>query len=77
MAKQWRCRPSEYLGVTDPLAAFYFDRAIGIFGNRLEQELEKAEQSGKSKTQKSLRRTMILNKWLGPTTAKFAEPKLS
>jgi hypothetical protein len=75
-SQQFRCRPSEILGVTEQPAAFYFDRAVFTFGSALESELEKAGQSkGKSKktdSQIAMARQQIMARWLG--TQRFADP---
>lgn len=60
------------MGIDEQPAAFFLDRAVVTFGTRLELELEKAEQGKKSEVQKTMARTMVLNRWLGVSA--FASP---
>jgi hypothetical protein len=42
MSQAMRCRPATLLGVTDPLVAFYLDRACWSFASTVEREQETA-----------------------------------
>lgn len=68
-------RPSEYLLVEDPWAAYCLDRAVFAFGSSLQNELdsvhEKNDKDGK-KTQR--KRQQILHKWI-PELKKASKPK--
>jgi hypothetical protein len=75
LAKTYGCRPSELFGIDVQPTAYYFDRAIGIFGVHLENELSKAEAGGKSKASKTMKRNMVLARYLGAESAKFAGPR--
>jgi hypothetical protein len=37
-----RCRPSILVGISDPLVAFYTDRAIWTFATAIQEEMEAA-----------------------------------
>lgn len=60
------------LGIDEQPAAYYFDRALAVFGLHLESELEKAESQGKSVRSKAMKRNMVLQKYLG--AGAFAGP---
>ncbi len=70
LAKTYNCRPSDLLGIDEQPAAFYLDRAVGVFGIHLENELETAEAKGKSARSKAMKKNMVLQKYLG--VGKFA-----
>jgi hypothetical protein len=72
----YRCRASElYLTVDDPLAAFFFDKAVGTFGSLVEQAMHQAGE-GKSGKKAELAVHMALETWLGPQRGKpaFRDP---
>lgn len=49
-SKTYHKLPSDLLGVTDPLARYYFDRGIYWFGRFVEGEMDTAEKiAGKGK----------------------------
>jgi hypothetical protein len=60
------------LGIDEQPAAFYFDRAVGVFGIHLENELSEAENKGRSARSKAMKRNMVLQKYLG--AGQFANP---
>jgi hypothetical protein len=62
LSQKLRARPSELYYVTDPLAAFLFDRAVTRFGSALDRDLEAVEGNGKQKT---MGQQMVLSRWLG------------
>lgn len=66
LARTFRCRPSELYGIDEYPAAFYFDRAVGLFGVHLENELARVDSSKRSKQQKEMAKKMLLNRYLGP-----------
>lgn len=68
LAKTYGCRPSDLLGITEQPTAYYLDRAVAVFGIHLENELEKAEQKGKSARSKQMKKNMVLHKYLGAGT---------
>jgi hypothetical protein len=72
MSKTYGCLPSELLGIEQQPTAFYFDRAIYTFCQRLENEMDKAGE-GKSDRRRAMVRAMVMNRWLGAQT--FASPK--
>lgn len=74
-AKSFRCLPSEYLKINDPLTAFYFDRATFTFGTAIENQLAEARQGKGSDASKQMKSKMILAKWLGDAAAGFAKPR--
>lgn len=80
MSKTLHTRPSEFLQVTDPLAALHFDRAVVTFGQALDHALDKAvtpKKKGKklSEAQRNYKIATELEKWLGITGIKrFRDP---
>lgn len=46
MAQEFHCLPSDIVGVSHPVQAFFFNRAVSTFGWTVEEELEKATQTG-------------------------------
>jgi hypothetical protein len=72
LAKGLGVRPSELLGVSDPVGAFHFDRAVTYFGSSVEAALSKAEAESKNQKQSKAKQTMVLNKYLG--IRKFRDP---
>lgn len=73
LAKTYSCRPSVLLGIEVQPTAYYFDRAVGVFGIHLERELADAESKGKTATSKNMKRKMVLSKYLGAEAAGFAK----
>lgn len=65
LAKTYGCLPSQLLGIEDQPAAYYFNRAVAIFGIHLESEIEKAESKGKTARAKAMKRNMVFQKYLG------------
>lgn len=68
LAKQWRVRPSELYGISHPVTAFCFDRAVQYFGTSFEADVEAAVS--KVKNDKSGRgadraRRMRMKTWMG------------
>jgi hypothetical protein len=64
--------PAEVLGVTDPLASYCVNRAVTLFGQCIDSEIDDAVD-GKKKGQAEAAASNVLNKWLG-TPMKFATP---
>jgi hypothetical protein len=71
MSKTYGCLPSELYGIEEQPTAFYFDRAVWTFCQRLENELERAGDE-KNPRRAAMRRSMVMHKWLGQNT--FASP---
>lgn len=64
-AKTYSCRPSELLGIEDRLAAYYLDRAVALFGSRVDRELEEARQNAKNPQRAQLATNSVMQRWLG------------
>jgi hypothetical protein len=71
-----RCRPSSLLGITDPLVAYYTDRAAWTFANVIEQEQEAAvarlPKTAKDKAHQRARQR-VLDAFLGIEEAEQPE----
>lgn len=65
MSGKYQCRPSDLLGLDSPLFAYYLDRAVWVFGSRVEAELDKARDSSKSKNRQAMAVAMVQQRWLG------------
>lgn len=84
LAKAYKTRPSELLGVDDRLAAFHLDYQVWNFGSSLDAALQEAvepkKQGKKSKDltapQKRLALSNVLEKWLGIAVKKYRDPHL-
>jgi len=74
MSKAYGVRPSTFLAVEEPLAAFYLDRAVASFGMAVETDLEKVGESRKSRQAKAMAVQSRMNTWLGPEGARFRDP---
>lgn len=74
MVKMMKVRPSSLLEITEPLAAFNFDRAVWMFGSALEQEL--SEVDGRTKHAREAKTQSIIDSWLPdqPKVKRFADP---
>lgn len=65
MAKSLRKSPSELLNIRHPVRAFYFDRAVWLFGTTLEADLEAAADGVKKEKAARAKQQMVLATWLG------------
>lgn len=75
MAKEFQARPSDLYGIRDDYDAFCFDRAIYLFGNYVESEVEKAGKKGKTEEQRKNSAEARLNSLLsGEEGKKYADP---
>lgn len=72
-AKAFKVTPASLLGIDDDLTAFYFNRAVWVFGTTLEDEIEKARQSRKGARRQEMAVSMVLHRWLG--VSRFANAK--
>lgn len=61
------------MGVEDPVAAFCLNRATAMWGQRIEDEMEKATEGKKNKTTIEQAAQVVLHRYLG-TPMKFAIP---
>lgn len=48
MTRTWKTRPSEFYNIRDEIAAYYFDRAIGLWGLAYEADTTRASSDAKS-----------------------------
>ena len=68
MSQAYKCRPSELLGVTDSLVAFYTDRAAYTLASEIENEMELATKRLPSNAKEAAHtraRQRILDSYLG------------
>jgi hypothetical protein len=68
MCKTYHCRASELYGISHPVQAFFFDRAVYTFGTSLENDLKESTRKAKKQDQADRIRDRVIAKWLGPTT---------
>lgn len=57
--------------IEDDLAACYFNRAVFLFGARLEAEIRKIEGKHKSQVRQSMAIAMLMSRWLGDAPGQF------
>lgn len=62
MAKTYKTRPSEFIGLDDTFAAFCLDRAVYDYGSAVEAALGEVE--GKNKKEIEVKSERVLRKWL-------------
>lgn len=81
MAKEFRARPSDLLGVANPYHAFSLDRAVWTFATAVEADMEAVEKQlpkKASETMKASARQRVWDSYMGIDTAKtpgrFADP---
>lgn len=77
LATQWNRRPSEIYGITEPLAAWNFDRAVMYFGTSVEADIKIATEKAKTNKAARSKAQQVLNKWLaepGETAGRFRDP---
>lgn len=76
ISKLYGVIPSELYGIDDPLTAFCFNRAIGIFGSTVDAEIEQAGANAKTDRARQMSQNMVLVKWIPELQAgKFRTPK--
>lgn len=63
MAEVYHCRPSELLGLSNKLHAYFFDRAVFYFGVSIDHDMETSTRTAKNDTQRQQRRNIVLNRW--------------
>lgn len=64
MSNQWRVRPSELYGITDKLAAYYFDRAVFFFGKAYEEDVHDVTKNAKNEKQALRAAQVATDRWL-------------
>lgn len=64
LSSKLRTRPSELLGISSKVKAFYLDRACWRFGSTIDSEIEQATQDAKNNSQAQARAQSILRKWI-------------
>jgi hypothetical protein len=79
LARTWKVRPSELAAITDPLTAFYFDRAVAAFGTEVEAAMDDAADGAKTKKDAQRRRGMALARYMKnadgtPSAGTFRDP---
>lgn len=73
MSNQWRKTPSELLNITDPLAAYYFNRAVLYFGHSYEADIEDAVFDAKSRSQAERAAETVRARWMSDEKEKQDE----
>jgi hypothetical protein len=84
MAQAMHCRPSNLMGIKDPLTAFYADRATFSFAKTIENEMDAAvtrlPKNSKEAAQQRARQK-VLDQYLGYETvsqpSRFRAPSSS
>lgn len=74
LAKTYRVRPSDLLGLENTWDAFCFDSAVAVFCNKIESEMDSVK--GKTDNAKKKQRDAVLRRFI-PELAKarkFADP---
>lgn len=74
MAKSLKQTPSSLLDIRNPVRAFYFNRAVWVFGTTLEAHLESAAEGVKNEKRARAKQQMVLAVWLGHTKGMYRDP---
>lgn len=80
MSQTYHCRPSELINLGDPVASYYLDRSVMVFGVGLDNALEKAVQqpnSSKKPLTEAARenaRAKVFGEWLNIEVRRFRDP---
>jgi hypothetical protein len=56
--------PSELLDITHPLRAFYFNRAVAVFGTRVDAEIDEMTRDKKNAKAIEAAANMAVAKWI-------------
>jgi hypothetical protein len=64
MSNQWKIPPSELYSITDPLAAYYFNRAVMYFGSAYEVDVEDAVEGARGREQARRAVDTVNSRWL-------------
>ena len=77
LSKTLRTRPSELYGISHPVTAYFFDRAVSTFGQAVDADLEEASSKATKAKKAEQARQRVLEKWLGiePTYKDPGAPK--
>lgn len=74
LSKVYHCRASELYGISHPVQAFFFDRAVWLYGSTLESDLERAASKAKKPKQAEQAQLRVLQRWLGTEAIGFQSP---
>jgi len=76
MSKVYQRTPAEILSVHDELAAYYLNRAVAIFGTRVDADIEEATKDKKTEAQREASAAIALARWVEGTdvASKFRTP---
>ena len=74
-----RVKPSELYLISDPLAAFYFDRAVCTFGMEVQEAMDEAAEGSKTTKDSKRKRQMVFAKYMrdatgAPVPGTFRDP---
>ena len=64
MSQKIQTRPSDLLGLVDPLVRYYFDKAIWTFGSLVEADLHQVDSKSKNPKTAAQKRRMVLQNWI-------------
>lgn len=73
MSKVYHTLPSLIFNIEDPLIAYYFNRAVFIFGSNVETEMQNAEMLAKSDQARIAARKKVLRRFLGDYTSESTD----
>lgn len=73
MSKTWKIPPSQRYQIKDEVAAFFFDRAVTLFGMAVEEDINQATKQAKTEQESQRKAGQILANWLG-VKQKFRDP---
>lgn len=84
MSKVWKVRPSEFLAISHPLDAYWFDRSVMYFGASYDIDIHDATEGAKDNNQAERAMNTVRERWLrdeeekpqetSPEKPKFRDP---
>jgi hypothetical protein len=78
MSNAYHTPPSKLYGITHPVTAFYFDRAVWVFGSTMDADLEESTKNVKKNREAAIERRVGL--WMddeGTGKGRFAAPMVT
>jgi hypothetical protein len=81
VSQKLRVTPSQLLHLKHPILAYYFDRAVWMFGSAVQTELDEVEAKSKNPKSVPSAKRMVLNKWIpapigAPVRGRYRDPAI-
>lgn len=73
MSKALKCRPSDVLGLTEPIERYAFDSAVVLWGSAFDAAVEGAARDAKTQQEAENKINGVVRRWL-PKQRQYASP---